>query len=165
MNFKIISTGLSLILCSYLDIQANEFSNNHAKIFSAYEQNIQKNQKESYGALCDYLLNQSKVIYLKIAKDGIEKSDKQKLKEFLDILDKVAIVAKNRAKKDTIFRQKDENIYYSVLALMSIINAAVDDEYMKIAKSFDYETLANIDIIKEGKKQADLSAYLKNIGA
>ena len=48
---------------------------------------------------------------------------------------------------------------------MSIINAAVDDEYMKIAKSFDYETLANIDIIKEGKKQADLSAYLKNIGA
>ena len=47
MNFKIISTGLSLILCSYLDTQANEFSNNHAKIFSAYEQNIQKNQKES----------------------------------------------------------------------------------------------------------------------
>ena len=165
MNFKIISTGLSLILCSYLDTQANEFSNNHAKIFSAYEQNIQKNQKESYGALCDYLLNQSKVIYLKIAKDGIEKSDKQKLKEFLDILDKVAVVAKNRAKKDTIFKQKDENIYYSVWALMSIINAAVDDEYMKIAKSFDYETLANIDIIKEGKKQADLSAYLKNIGA
>lgn len=169
MDLKAMIAGLSACACAFLasadDIKStNQINKTH---FAQYEKNIIEYEQNSYISLCDYLINESKVIFLKIAAHGLSgNAQKQEYAGFLQSLEKVADVAYKRFNnKKAPLKEKNESVYYSVLALATIINAALDSDYMSVAGGFDYEALADIDIIAEGKRQAELMKYYKSLGA
>ena len=167
MDLKGMIAGLSACTCAFLCI-SDELSSISANKthFTHYEKNIKEYEQNSYLSLCDYLINESKVIFFKIAAHGLKAELKDEYSSFLQSLYRVANIAYKRFNNNKIpFKEKNESVYYSVIALISIINAALDDNYMKAAGGFNYQTLIDVDIIAEGKIQAELFNFYNNLGA
>lgn len=150
-------------------LSADSFSNQpayHMQSQSAQQQNISQQESLSYASLCGSVLSNNTLFFRLLANQQEYIGDSQSreiLQSFIKKLDNVCAIANERMQQGGTFKPFDENVFFSSLALKTLIGNLLDKDFMENIGA--NPSLQDVEIVAFGRGIAEADKDFENVAS